>query len=281
MSESATTLEPLAHSARDGAPEQSYRDHAGNVFRDATGFARAAAALSPKWCGSFVAAVERAAAYHDLGKLDELFQEVLRHNRKNKHGFNHVEAGTAHLLRLKQFEAALRAAERLARLDEYVAGLSAKNPSVNDREQQRLKLRQEVYRACRERKVKPNERILACDIRTLAAGLAPCVHGLGGWETELAVGSAGLTDGAAPGWSVFAADQFERSPPGSLVADVCATDGGRGRVSGTEERAGHSADLALGGAARRSARDGGISGLLPVGLLETWDYPLDKPIMAG
>jgi len=79
------------------------------VSRDATLFARGAAALSPKWRGSFVAAVERAAAYHDLGKLDELFQEVLRHNRKNKHGFNHVEAGTAHLLRLKQFEAAFTA----------------------------------------------------------------------------------------------------------------------------------------------------------------------------
>src|SRR5690606_4394812 len=86
--------------------EQSYHDHAKNVLRDATGFARTAAALSPKWCGSFVAAVERAAAYHDLGKLDELFQEVLRHNRKNEHGFNHVDAGTTHLLRLKQFEAA-------------------------------------------------------------------------------------------------------------------------------------------------------------------------------
>ena len=105
----APTLEPLAHSARDGAQEQTYREHAGNVFREATLFARAAAALSPKWCDSFVAAVERAAAYHDLGKLDELFQEVLRHNRKNKHGFNHVEAGTAHLLRLKQFEAAFTA----------------------------------------------------------------------------------------------------------------------------------------------------------------------------
>lgn len=109
MSEPATTLEPLAHSALDGAPEQSYRDHAGNVLRGATGFARAAAALTLKWYGSFVAAVERAAAYHDLGKLDDLFQEVLRHNRKNKHGFNHVEAGTAHLLRLKQFEAAFTA----------------------------------------------------------------------------------------------------------------------------------------------------------------------------
>jgi CRISPR-associated endonuclease/helicase Cas3 len=267
MSESATTLVPLAHSARNGALEQSYRDHAGNVLRDATRFARAAAALSPKWGGPWVAAVERAAAYHDLGKLDDFFQEVLRHNRKNKHGFNHVEAGTAHLLQQKQFEAAftayahhiglpsfpkekakfangqnhvfrdtgdleglgqaawqrtdeymesylrehhnlfapvppvdnqlftglvrrlalsclvdadhsdtarhyrnerevpspdLQAAERLARLDEYVDGLSAKEPPVNNR-QQRLKLRQDVYRACREREVRDGERILACD----------------------------------------------------------------------------------------------------------------------
>jgi len=262
------TLEPLAHSARDGAPEQTYREHTGNVCRYARLFAHAAALLSPKWRVSFEAAVERAAAYHDLGKLDRLFQEVLRHNRKNKHGFNHVEAGTAHLLHIKQFEAALvayahhiglpsipkekakfangqnlvfrdtgdlegcsqaawqrtdehlegylrqhhellvtappvtnqhftglvrrlalsclvdadhsdtarhyrnerevpspelRASARLARLDEYVASLAAKNPPLNDRERQRLKLRQDVYRACREREVKTDERILACD----------------------------------------------------------------------------------------------------------------------
>jgi CRISPR-associated endonuclease/helicase Cas3 len=268
VNDCAPTLEPLAHSARDGAPEQTYREHTGNVVRDAMLFASAAAALSPKWRVSFVAAVERAAAYHDLGKLDELFQEVLRHNRKNKHGFNHVEAGTAYLLRLKQFEAAftayahhiglpsfpkekaklangqnfvfrdiselegleqaawqrtdahlesylrqhhylfvpvpivdnqlftglvrrlalsclvdadhsdtarhyrnerevpsteLRATGRLARLDEYVAGLAAKNQPMNERERLRLNLRQDVYRACRERKVKPDERILACD----------------------------------------------------------------------------------------------------------------------
>jgi CRISPR-associated endonuclease/helicase Cas3 len=249
VSESAANSEPLAHSARDGSPEQTYREHAGDVLRDAVRFASEATSLSPKWQGPFVAAVERAAAYHDLGKLDDLFQEVLRHNRKNKYGFNHVEAGTAHLLRLKQFEAAftayahhiglpsfpkekaklangqnlvfrditdleglrqaawqrtdehleiylnqhhnlfapvapvanshfsglvrrlalsclvdadhsdtarhyrnerevptpdLRAEERLASLDEYVAGLSAKNPPANVREHQRLKLRQDA-----------------------------------------------------------------------------------------------------------------------------------------
>ena len=268
MSYRASKPEPLAHSARNGASEQSYRDHAGNVLRDAVRFAGEAAAFSPKWREPFRAAVERAAAYHDLGKLDELFQEVLRHNRKSKHGFNHVDAGTAHLLRLKQFEAAfaayshhiglpsfpkekaklanglnlvfrdtgglegldqlawqrtdehlegyvqehhqlvpptppvqnqpfpglvrrlalsclvdadhsdtarhyrneievaapgLLAAARLARLDDYVAKLSAKNPPANEREQQRFKLRQEVYRTCRQRPILDNERILACD----------------------------------------------------------------------------------------------------------------------
>ena len=98
--------EPLAHSARDGAPEQTYREHVGNVCRYSAMFAEDAAAFSPKWQTPLVETVTMAAAYHDLGKLDDLFQEVLRHNRKNKHGFNHVEAGTAHLLRLKQFEAA-------------------------------------------------------------------------------------------------------------------------------------------------------------------------------
>lgn len=254
--------EPLAHSARDGASEQSYREHVGNVLRGVKGFAEGAARFSPRHRQAFLAVVESAAAYHDLGKLDEVFQDVLRHNRRKSRGFNHADAGSAFLLRQKAGEAAaitfahhiglpnykhqinndkfrsygeiegvqlrqhertdeqlshyldehhhllsavevkprklgsgllrrlalsclvdadhsdtarhyrnerevrapdLRAAERLARLDQYVAGLSAKNSPVNDREQQRLKLRQDVYRACREREVKPDERILACD----------------------------------------------------------------------------------------------------------------------
>jgi CRISPR-associated endonuclease/helicase Cas3 len=260
--------EPLAHSARDGAPQQSYRDHVGNVCRYSALFATDAAAFAPRWREPFVAAVERAAAYHDLGKLDELFQEILRHNRKNKCRYNHVEAGTAHLLRLKQFEAAfiayahhiglqsfpkekakianklnlafrdtgdliglgqsawqrteehldaylnqhhqlfltvgvvqntlfqglvrrlalsclvdadhsdtaqhyrnerelrglpLRAAKRLARLDQYVAGLTPAEPPVTERERLRLRIRQRVYHACRDRASSGSERIVACD----------------------------------------------------------------------------------------------------------------------
>ncbi len=268
MIESPIVSEPLAHSARDGAPQQSYRDHVGNVCRYSTLFATDAAAFAPRWREPFVAAVERAAAYHDLGKLDELFQEILRHNRKNKYRYNHVEAGTAHLLRLKQFEAAfiayahhiglqsfpkekakianklnlafrdtsdliglgqsawqrteeyldaylnqhhhlfptvgvvqntlfqglirrlalsclvdadhsdtaqhyrnerelrglpLRAAERLARLDQYVAGLSPVEPPVTEQERLRLRIRHRVYHACRDRELTGGERIVACD----------------------------------------------------------------------------------------------------------------------
>src|SRR5665213_528934 len=101
--------EPLAHSARDGASEQTYREHVGNVCRYAARFARDAAALSPMWGDSLVAAVDSAAAYHDLGKPDEIFQDVLRHNRGSNRGLKHWDAGAAHLLQCKQFEAAFLA----------------------------------------------------------------------------------------------------------------------------------------------------------------------------
>ena len=97
----------LAHSARRGSPAQSYHDHVANVRRLAAKFAREAVAYSERWQDSFQGVVELAATYHDLGKLDEIFQDILRRNRPNKEGFNHVEAGTAHLLEWKLGEAAL------------------------------------------------------------------------------------------------------------------------------------------------------------------------------
>jgi len=263
-----TISEPLAHSARDGAPQQTYRDHIGNVCQYSALFAKDAGAFSPKWREPFLVTVERAAAYHDLGKLDEMFQEILRNNWRNKHGYNHVEAGTAHLLRLKQFEAAfaafahhiglqsfpkerakiantlnlafrdvddlvglgktawqwtdehldaylnqhhqlfppvgavanksfpglvrrlalsclvdadhsdtarhyrrerelrglpLRPDERLARLDKYVASLAPAEAPPTELERLRLRVRQQVYRACRERSLEGHERMVACD----------------------------------------------------------------------------------------------------------------------
>ncbi len=264
MTGAGDNSEPLAHSTRDGAPQQTYRDHVGNVRRYSALFANDAAAFSPKWREPFLAVVEAAAAYHDLGKLDEIFQDVLQHNRKNKHGFNHVDAGVAHLLSssIKAGEAAaiafahhiglpnyraqinndkfrdhseldglqlkqcartdalltgyldlhhgpfptvsvkpykldtglvrrlalsclvdadhsdtarhyrqerelrglpLQAGERLARLDQYVADLAPAKPPPTEQEQLRLKVRQQVYHACRDRSLAGHERIVACD----------------------------------------------------------------------------------------------------------------------
>ena len=107
MNTSPTSQMPLAHSARRGAPEQSYHDHVASVRRFAAKFAREAAAHSECWRERFQAVVELAATYHDLGKLDEIFQDILRRNRPNNEDFNHVEAGTAYLLQQRQGEAAL------------------------------------------------------------------------------------------------------------------------------------------------------------------------------
>lgn len=257
-----TNLEPLAHSARDGAPQQTYREHVGNVCRYSALFARDAAAFSPKCRAAFLAVVESAANYHDLGKLDEVFQDVLRHNRRTNRGLKHWDAGSAHLLKqnagesaaiaffhhtglqnykdqinndkfrdyseiqglkLKQNERTdellagyldqhhsllfpvsvdpqkldsglvrrlalsclvdadhsdtarhyrkerelrglpLRAGDRLARLDQYVAGLAPDTPPATEREQLRLSIRQQLYRACRDRSLAGHERIVACD----------------------------------------------------------------------------------------------------------------------
>ncbi len=259
--------EPLAHSAHDGAPEQTYRAHVGEVIRLGMEFGHEAAGFSPKWREPFLAALEMALNYHDLGKLDEIFQDDLSRNRRRTR-LNHVDAGVAHLLKGRHAEAViaayahhiglpslpeeraknangivgmfrdlekdaastglktnqrsdakladylaeharifmpvvcptaagfsslvrrlllsclvdadhsdtarhygnerpvapppLLAADRLAALDRYVAELAAKAKPVTPSEQLRQELRQEVYRACRERPVKPSENIMSC-----------------------------------------------------------------------------------------------------------------------
>jgi CRISPR-associated endonuclease/helicase Cas3 len=260
--------EPLAHSAHDGAPEQTYRSHVGEVIRLGMGFGRETARFSPKWREPFLAALEMALNYHDLGKLDEIFQDDLHRNRRQTR-LNHVDAGVARLLKGKHAEAAvagyahhiglpsmpeeraknangivgmfrdlekdagttglktfqrsdaklvdylteharifphvdrqpvagfsslvrrlllsclidadhsdtarhygnerplepplLLAADRLTALDRYVAELAYKADLHTERERARQELRQQVYRACRDRAAKPNETILSCD----------------------------------------------------------------------------------------------------------------------
>lgn len=96
----------LAHSARFGSPEQTYADHVTNVVRAACENAENAAAYKRSGALDFTAAVEMAAHYHDLGKLDNLFQEDLAKNAKRTR-IHHSDAGAAYLLQIKQIEAAI------------------------------------------------------------------------------------------------------------------------------------------------------------------------------
>src|SRR3990172_2886233 len=86
----------FAHSAKDGIPEQTYQEHVAEVLCMARRFAKEAAAYSH--LGPLLRdVVEHAAAYHDLGKLDEENQKILR-TGKGSLPIKHWDAGSAHLL---------------------------------------------------------------------------------------------------------------------------------------------------------------------------------------
>jgi CRISPR-associated endonuclease/helicase Cas3 len=99
----------LAHSARksDGLA-QSYRDHVAAV-RDGA-LERADAMLSfcnkDKMKMRLRAAIEDAAIFHDLGKLDPENQVALQHGRGMPLPWDHIDAGVAHLMAAKAQSAA-------------------------------------------------------------------------------------------------------------------------------------------------------------------------------
>jgi CRISPR-associated endonuclease/helicase Cas3 len=88
----------LAHSAKPerGIPEQAYADHVSDVVHDAVVNAENAALYSPTYGALLRAAVRLAAEFHDLGKLDEQNQHVLKTGRGSL-PINHVDAGIAHI----------------------------------------------------------------------------------------------------------------------------------------------------------------------------------------
>ena len=92
---------PLAHSAKPdrNIPEQTYVAHIANVLESAIGNAKRAGEY---WKGGgkrLAGAVRLAAEFHDLGKLDEVNQRVLRGTSSERHlPINHVDAGVAALL---------------------------------------------------------------------------------------------------------------------------------------------------------------------------------------
>lgn len=88
----------LAHSARDGCPAQTYRDHVFGVLQKAERYAGEAERYSAQNGNALVAAVRAGALLHDLGKLDDENQTVLHEKDGGKHlPVNHVDAGSAAL----------------------------------------------------------------------------------------------------------------------------------------------------------------------------------------
>jgi CRISPR-associated endonuclease/helicase Cas3 len=100
----------LAHSAAvaHGVPQQSYKDHIENVVCRAANNAEGAACFSLKYGDLLKSAVRQAAEYHDLGKLDDFNQAVLKTNRGKM--LNHVDAGVAQLMKDARGDSKLLAA---------------------------------------------------------------------------------------------------------------------------------------------------------------------------
>jgi len=96
----------LAHSARFGSPEQSYREHVSEVVRRAVQNAAGAAVYSPHG-DLLLLAVRAAALYHDLGKIDQANQKVLAKHSGAHLPVAHTDAGTAYLLQKNSIVPAL------------------------------------------------------------------------------------------------------------------------------------------------------------------------------
>jgi len=88
----------LAHSARYGFPEQTYKEHATRVRKLAKKYA---SSILPyiSFGDLFMSTVCIAAEYHDMGKLESANQEVLRKKPLERLPVHHEDAGTAFLLK--------------------------------------------------------------------------------------------------------------------------------------------------------------------------------------
>lgn len=99
--------ERLARSPREGVPAQTYRAHVEGVTAGAVERATVAAGFYTGDRARFVDTVRPAAAYHDLGKLDEANQAILAQVSRQKLPIQHEDAGAAALLGRQRTEAGL------------------------------------------------------------------------------------------------------------------------------------------------------------------------------
>lgn len=111
---------PLAHSPRRGVSSQTYFEHVTNVRNTAIQNARNATAFYSGDRQAFIGLIEAAALYHDIGKLDNANQDVLKQNSKNPLPVAHEDAGVAALWEMRQKESSVLVAA-------HHAGLFSKN----------------------------------------------------------------------------------------------------------------------------------------------------------
>jgi CRISPR-associated endonuclease/helicase Cas3 len=104
--------ELLAHSARRGRPAQAYDEHIRNVTTGALQRARrmlrhyAPTDQKKPSLRKLLEIIGDASSFHDFGKLDPGFQEMLRDNHRSIHHIRHEDAGVAKLALHGAMEAA-------------------------------------------------------------------------------------------------------------------------------------------------------------------------------
>jgi CRISPR-associated endonuclease/helicase Cas3 len=95
---SVSLQEPLAHSAAvDGGPGDPYTRHIQCVRAGTRERAKAMLGYSNAHPAELLDALDAAAAFHDLGKLDTDNQRALRSGRDARMPWDHIDAGVAHL----------------------------------------------------------------------------------------------------------------------------------------------------------------------------------------
>jgi len=88
----------LAHSSsKPGRAGQPYAEHVENVRKGAVSRAQAMVCSMVPYDDRLCSAIEAAAEFHDLGKLDPDIQSVLRSSARERLVWDHIDAGVAHL----------------------------------------------------------------------------------------------------------------------------------------------------------------------------------------
>lgn len=136
-----TNKSSLAHSPKGSIPEQTYCDHVTGVRDKAVQNAKNAARYYRGKIGAddFTKTVEAAAVYHDLGKLDEANQDVLKATSRKPLPIAHEDAGVAVLdkhgwkesavLAFSHHEGLFSRDEELSKQGRYFRQLKRKTPA--------------------------------------------------------------------------------------------------------------------------------------------------------